>query len=285
MDALTKTQKLRREDIAVELLEPNPKNPNKMTPRQFDLLVDNIQQTGLTDPVLVRALPNGRYRIVGGHHRWEGAKYLGFATVPCTIIDDPDFDEELEQFQLVRHNVIKGQMDAEAFVKLYAEVAGKYSDDILQESFGFAEEAEFKKLINATAKSLPKEMQGKFKEAAKELKTIDGLARLLNEMFTKYGDSLPYGYMVFEYGGSESVWLQVEKATLKALYVLGDICRENAVTMDDVVGGVLKAIAKGEFKEKVEAIVKKAPKVEIPAGLQTTPTKDHIAQVTALKDD
>ena len=70
----------------------------------------------------------------------------------------------------------------------------------MQDAFGFAEEAEFKRLIAQTAKMLPdKELQEKFKEAAQEIKTVDGLSKLLNEMFTKYGDTLPHGYMIFDY--------------------------------------------------------------------------------------
>ena len=38
------------------LLVKNEENPNKMTPRAFDLLCDNIEQTGMTDPILVAPL-------------------------------------------------------------------------------------------------------------------------------------------------------------------------------------------------------------------------------------
>ena len=122
MDAISKTSNLQRLDLPVSALEPDPNNPNQMTARAFDLLVDNLQRTVLTDPVLVRPLGEGRYRVVGGHHRLEGAKYLGFDTVPCTVITDPEFDEEAATFQMVRMNVIRGKMDPQAFLKLYEKV-------------------------------------------------------------------------------------------------------------------------------------------------------------------
>ena len=101
MTAIEKTRKLERKDIPLGLLVKNEGNPNKMSAREFDLLVDNIEKTGLTDPVLVRPLPKGkkepqRYRIVGGHHRYDAAAFLGFEAVPCTVIDDPAFDEHAE---------------------------------------------------------------------------------------------------------------------------------------------------------------------------------------------
>ena len=282
VDAVQKTKKLGRVDLDLSVLVVNDKNPNVMKSREFDLLVDNINKVGITDPIIVRPIGGGKYRIIGGHHRAKAAQFLGFSTVPCTVIDDPSFDDEAEAFQLVRHTVIHGRIDPQQFISMYYQYARKYSDEVLQESFGFAEEAEFKKLINQAAKTLPKEVQDKFKEAAKEIKTIDGLAQLLNTMFTKYGNTLPYGYMVVDYGGKQSIWLQVTSPTYKALGVIGDMCMEREVTMDDLVGQVLQGIAKGDLQEFLEAALKKTPKVSLPEGLQVMPTKENIANLGDL---
>jgi hypothetical protein len=289
MTAIDKTRKLERKELPITALVKNQDNPNRMKPREFDLLCDNIEQSGLTDPILVRPLPrkgkkeSPRYRIVGGHHRFDAAVYLGFEQVPCTIITDPAFDEDAERFQMVRMNLIRGQLDPQAFFDLYQKVADKYSDEILQEAFGFAEEREFQRLINQTAKQLPDPaLQKKFEEATKEIKTIDGLSKLLNEMFTRYGDTLPYGFMVFDHGGQRSVWLQVSVPTIKAFDVIGEVCVERRRTVDDLVGALIQAIARGEHKALVEQLVAEAPEVELPAGLQTLPTKEHIAQAGAL---
>ena len=51
-----KTENLLRLDPADAALVKNDNNPNKMTTREFDLLVDNMEKTGLTDPILVRPL-------------------------------------------------------------------------------------------------------------------------------------------------------------------------------------------------------------------------------------
>ena len=246
MAAIEKTKALQRLDVPIGELFKNDKNPNKMSKRSFDLLVDNLEQTGLTDPILVRrvelaAKPGPKYRIVGGHHRFDAAAYLGFDTVPVTVITDPNFDEDAEAFQLVRMNAIRGKLDPEAFYKLYEQLQDKYSDAIMQDAFGFAEEAEFKKLIEQTAKTLPdKHLQEKFKEAAAEIKTIDGLSKLLNEMFSKYGDTLPYGYMIFDHAGQRSMWLRIEGKTMKALDLIGTMCIDKERTVDDVVGGLLQ---------------------------------------------
>lgn len=306
MEALKKTKNLLRLDLPVGLLQKNEHNPNKMSPREFDLLVDNMSKTGITDAVLVRPLQLAtvidfskiakgddlvdmlvdkglQFRIVGGHHRFDAASFLGFEKVPCTIIMDPEFDEEQEKFQLVRMNAIRGKLDAKAFFALYNQLSEQYTDEILQDAFGFAEEAEFRRLIEQTAKALPDlKMQKKFKEAAAEIKTIDGLSKLLNEMFTKYGDTLPYGYMIVDQGGQKSVWLRVEKKTMSALDVVADICIDNQRTMDDIVGGLVQMIAKGELKDVVDKLIEKSPPVELPENLSVAPTKDNIEKVASL---
>lgn len=278
---------IERRKIQVELIDPNELNPNKMGPREFDLLVDNMEQFDeATENVVVRPKPGakGRYEVVSDHHRVEGAKFLGWEEIDCAVIVDPGFTTELAEMQMLRHNTIHGRMDPQKFIDLYAKHAGKYGDEVLQEMMGFADEAEFKKLIKQTAQSLPKEMKKKFEEAAKEIKTVDQLAKLLNTLFTKHGDTLPYAYMVVDYGGQQSLWLRATKKTMDALEVVADICIERQRTMDDLVGGILVAMAKGALKDELEAIIAKAPEVVIPGGLQTAPTKDNIAKAADLED-
>jgi hypothetical protein len=275
------THDLVRKDVAIGLLDENDQNPNKMSARAFDLLVDNVQKTGLTEAVVVRPVGE-RYRIVSGHHRFKAAQYLGFDTVPVVIITDPDFDDEAEMFQLVRMNAIKGKLDGQAFIDLYGKVAGKYGDELLQDMFGFADDAEFKKLITATAKSLPKELKDKFLEAAKEIKTIDGLAKLLNDLFTKYGDTVPYGYMIVDHGGQRHIWLRMEKKTFDSLQLIGELCIETSRSIDDVLGVLIQKVAKGELPDLMQDIVDAAPKVVLTAGYMLTPTLDNIEATSTL---
>jgi ParB-like nuclease domain len=306
MSASEKTERLLRLSLPVTALVKNEANPNKMAAREFDLLIDNIERTGLTDPILVRPVEYDKvfeiaakfdmphlelvltkeelkFRIVGGHHRFDAAAYLGLEEVPVTVIMDDAFDEDQERFQLVRMNMIRGKLDPQAFFDLYNSLAPAYSDEVLQDAFGFADEAEFRKLIDQTAKALPdKNLQKKFKEAAEEIKTIDGLSKLLNEMFTKYGDTLPFGYMVFDHGGQRSMWLRIEGKTMNALDLLGTFCIDKARTVDDIIGGILQLAAKGEIKEHVDKVIAKTPAVELPNGLSVAPTKDNLQKIAAL---
>lgn len=254
MDAIAKTKALLRAEIAIENLIPQEVNPNKMPDREFNLLCDNIQQVGFVDPVFVRPLEGGIYRVIGGYHRVEAAKLLGFEEVPCTVIDDPAFDEDLERFQIVRMNMIRGKLDTPKFLKLYESLSGKYASDLLAESFGFADEDFFNKLVGQMSSSLPKQAQTEFKKAAEEIKTIDGLSLLLNKMFTKYGDTLPYGFMVVEFGKKESVWLRMEPHDLKSFGAVAEKCQSKGRGMDSMMRLVLQSIANGAMPELWDAL-------------------------------
>jgi hypothetical protein len=243
MDAKELTKSHKRVDLPIDQLVPNENNPNKMDARSFDLLCDNYAQVGIVDPIFVRPLDEGTYRIVGGHHRWEAAKYLDFETVPCTVITDPNFDGDAETFQVVRMNMIRGKLDPEKFMNMYQSVSDKYEEDLLQDAFGFADDAEFAKLIKQTKKSLPKEMQAEFTQAAKEIKTIDDLSKVLNHLFSTFGDTLDYGYMIFDFNGQENIWLRMKAKDREGFRTLGQMCKANSRSIDDILSAAVQLIA------------------------------------------
>ena len=275
--AVEKTESLGRLALPVEKLYSNELNPNKMSDREFNLLYDNIEKMGITDPILVRAMPDGRYRIVGGHHRFEVAKLLDFTVVPCTVITNPNFDEDQEKFQVMRHNMIRGQLDPQKFAALFGSLKGEYAEEVIAESFGFADEKEFQKVLKQTKAKLPKEMQAAFDEAAKEIKTIDGLSKLLNRLFSEHGDSLPYGYMLIDFGQQDSIWLRMSNDTRKALLALGGVCRKEGRTMDDLVGGLIELAAAGKLENTMQQLIAKSKPVVIPAKFTGLPTANALA--------
>ena len=275
--AVEKTKELKRKEVPIHSLEPNDLNPNEMSDAEFNMLYDNMEAVGITDPILVRPHPEKKkaWRIIGGHHRWEVAKLQGFETVPVTIIEDESFDEDQEKFQMVRHNIIHGRMSPQKFMSLYETVQEKYSAEIAAEAFGFVDEDEFRKLINQTAKQLPPEMQEQFKEAAKDIKTIDGLAKILNELFALHGDSLPYGYMFVDFGGKESIWLRMEKGEKKNFMALATLCREQGRTLDGAMAALLQIVAKDN--DLAEKLVELSPEVDLEnVGEDDLPTLDFL---------
>lgn len=256
MDARQKTENLSRVFLGADLLVPNPENPNEMGDAEFNMLYDNIAQVGLTDPILVRPHPDieGKYKVIGGHHRLEVAKLHGIEDIPCTIITDPTFDDDAEKFQVVRHNVIHGKMSPTKFMKMYESLAGKYGQEVLQEMFGFTDAEEFKKLIKNTAKTLPKEMQHSFTQAAQEIKTIDGLSALLNKMFSTHGDTLDSGYMIVDFGGKESVWLRMSTKDKQNFDKIALECKNASVSVYALFSSLFSELSKGNSKSVAQML-------------------------------
>ncbi|MCK5788850.1 MAG: ParB N-terminal domain-containing protein, partial [Chlamydiia bacterium] len=245
--AIEKTKNLKRKFVKINMLEANPDNPNEMTDAEFNMLYDNIGLVGLTDPIFCVPHPTKKkmYRIIGGEHRWEVAKLYNFEEVPITLVDDESFTQDQQKFQIVRHNIIHGSMSTKKFMDLYEGLSTQYTNEVAAEMFGFSEKEDFERLIKQTKTSLPKELQDSFDAAKGDLKTIDDLSLLLNRLFSQHGDNLPYGYMIFEFGGKDSVWLRMGTSDLNNFNVLAEICKENSVTLDGVVSELLQLIAKG----------------------------------------
>ena len=55
----------------------------------------SIESKGVLEPILVRPLPDGRFRIIAGERRFRAALEAGLAEIPCIELDVPD-NEVLE---------------------------------------------------------------------------------------------------------------------------------------------------------------------------------------------
>jgi DNA modification methylase len=69
--------------IAPTSLVPNPRNPRKHSRRQIRAIAKSIEKYDFTQPILIDA----NRQIIAGHGRFEAAKFLGLASVPCICLD------------------------------------------------------------------------------------------------------------------------------------------------------------------------------------------------------
>ena len=81
--------------VAVEDLQPNPRNPNTHPARQIELLGKNIRYFGWRHPITVSNLSG---LIVAGHGRLAAAKHLGLQLVP---VDFQDFNSEADEMAVL----------------------------------------------------------------------------------------------------------------------------------------------------------------------------------------
>ena len=74
--------------MPVNAIERNPYQPRtEFEESSLRELSDSIQQHGVLQPLLVRALSNGGWQLIAGERRLMAAKQAGLATVPCRILE------------------------------------------------------------------------------------------------------------------------------------------------------------------------------------------------------
>ena len=80
--------------IAVDEIETNPDQP-RSTVGDLRELARSIEAKGVLEPLLVRPLSDGRFRIIAGERRFRAAIEAGLTEVPCLELEVPD-NEVLE---------------------------------------------------------------------------------------------------------------------------------------------------------------------------------------------
>jgi ParB family chromosome partitioning protein len=75
----------------IENLSTNPRNPRKtFTEVELEELATSIRERGIIQPIVVRALRDGKYEIIAGERRWRAAQRAGLHDVPIVITEATD---------------------------------------------------------------------------------------------------------------------------------------------------------------------------------------------------
>lgn len=75
--------------IGVEDIETNPDQP-RTNVGDLTELTRSIEKRGILEPLLVRPLGDGRFRIIAGERRFRAAMEAGLTEVPCIELDVAD---------------------------------------------------------------------------------------------------------------------------------------------------------------------------------------------------
>lgn len=250
--------------LSVDSLVPNAWNPQEQDDATFNRLVDEVNEVGFIDPIEVVPLDDGTFRIVGGEHRWRAAVASGKDEVPCIILSGAKWkDEDLQKFVTVRLNVIRGKLDPEKFLKLYQEMVDKYGADALQNMLGFTDVKAFQRVLGdvkkGMKKSLPKEMQDEFDKAAKEARTVEDLNKIIQALFTKYGDTVAQSFMIFTHGKREHLYVAMDRKMKKAMDKVIEHCKKSGEDINEFMEPLTQvfmqaATRKLKSSEKVDKV-------------------------------
>jgi len=108
-------------------------SPNELQPRgQFDddkleELSRSIKDKGIIQPLLVRPLAGGAYRIIAGERRWRAAQRAGLLKVPVVVRDVPGgSDQQLLELALIE-NVQRENLNPVDQAIAYQRLADQFS--------------------------------------------------------------------------------------------------------------------------------------------------------------
>jgi ParB-like chromosome segregation protein Spo0J len=107
-------------ELDPSLLKPNPWNSNKVSKTEFEKLKKSLTRYGAFKPVVVRELKDGSLQIIGGYHRCEAAKALGWTKIPVVNLGAID-DDQAKEIGLI-DNTRYGEDDKELLDKLLSEL-------------------------------------------------------------------------------------------------------------------------------------------------------------------
>ncbi|MDP4133055.1 MAG: ParB/RepB/Spo0J family partition protein [Bacillota bacterium] len=132
-------------DIPLNRIEPNPDQPRRF----FDLealseLACSVKEYGVIQPITVKKLPGGKFRIIAGERRYRASCMANQKTIPAIVVDmdeeksaavallenlqrkDLTFFEEAEGYSLLmsEHNMTQEQL-SEKFGKSQSAIANK----------------------------------------------------------------------------------------------------------------------------------------------------------------
>lgn len=94
------TQRIKLETLDIDQLEPNPWNTNVVSPENQHKLEESIRRFGLFKPIVVRELQDGSRQIIGGEHRYEAARSLGYSEIQVVNLGRID-DKKAKEISLV----------------------------------------------------------------------------------------------------------------------------------------------------------------------------------------
>lgn len=241
--------------VPITAIAPNPWNPNVEEDDKFNLLGESIRSTGgLIEPLtLVRLskplkdrypdwfdkFPSAKYVIISGEHRWRASDLLGIEKeVPALIVDG--LEQDLLKFLTVRMNVIRGKLDPLKLANLLQGLDKKYDREITKTLLGFTDEVIFDKVFEDVRASVPEEIKDKLDEARKDITSVDDLSRILNNLFTQYGNSLKWSYMFFTFGGKRHVMVQTKADLWKEVESITRMCSQEQKDAGEVFYELIK---------------------------------------------
>jgi ParB family transcriptional regulator, chromosome partitioning protein len=110
-------------ECPVDRLEPNAEQPRQSFDEgRLRELADSVKTQGVLQPLVVRALGDGRFQIVAGERRWRAARLAGLERVPVVVKNLSDAESlEVALIENIQREDLNPLEEAEAYRLLIEE--------------------------------------------------------------------------------------------------------------------------------------------------------------------
>jgi len=94
---------------------------------EFEELKDSISRMGIIDPLTVKEVENGFYKIISGNQRYRAAKEIGLSKLPCIVKKFKNIEEEVTCMvdANIRRRQLTTSQKAKALYMLYKKTSGR----------------------------------------------------------------------------------------------------------------------------------------------------------------
>ena len=113
-----------KKTLRITEIEPNREQPRKnFSDEAITALAESIRDHGMLQPILVRPMEDGSYRIVAGERRWRAARMLGLDEGPVNIKEMTDTEAAqlalIENLQRENLNPVEEAMGFKELIEKY----------------------------------------------------------------------------------------------------------------------------------------------------------------------
>lgn len=129
-------------NVALNLIDEDKEQPRyNFNEESLNELAESIKEVGLLNPIKVRQIDNGRYKIIFGNRRFKACQLLNLEQIPAIISDsESELDIYLEQLtENIQREGFTPIEEAEAFNRLLNDAKFTISKKLLSSRLGKSE--------------------------------------------------------------------------------------------------------------------------------------------------
>ncbi len=113
-------------DISLTELRPAPWNPNQMDETMMTRLRESISKYGFVEPLVARMIDEEQYEVLSGNQRLKVLEEMGFAMVPCVLVE---LDNTRAMLLAQALNGLHGEDDLALKGALLKDILSRVSED------------------------------------------------------------------------------------------------------------------------------------------------------------